>query len=171
MKKLTIILALVISAFAFSQAENSSIERKNDIMINPFVLLAGGIGFSYERVLNQDAGIGAATILVFDGSDSESTTSQFTAFYRYYLGKKNNATGFFVGPLIGFTDYRYYPLFSNELKHESLFGIGFNFGGKWYAKKNLLFEASLGFGRNLGSSSENDYPILSTGMLGIGYRF
>ena len=51
-------------------------------------------------------------------------------------------------------------------------GAGIGFGGKWVARRNIIFEASLGIARRFGMNSEySDTPVTGKGMLGIGYRF
>lgn len=176
MKKTISILALLLSISIFSQTENSSLERKNDLMINPIFLVLGIGNLSYERIITENSGIGVNTLFVIDNYvvDSDGSGFQLAPYYHYYFGKKT-ASGFFIGGFatISSSDvdtYHYSNTGSYYTKdRETAFGLGFKFGGKWILKNNLLFEVSTGIGRNFTSSNEN--KITSTGMLGIGYRF
>lgn len=177
MKKTISIFALLLSISMFSQTENTSLERKNDIMLNPIFLVLGIGNISYERILNENSGIGINTLFIIDNYviDSDSKVFQVAPYYNYYFGKKT-ASGFFIGAFASIsssdvetehfdTQSGYYY----TTNRETAFGLGFKFGGKWALKNHLLFEASTGLGRNFTSNIDN--KIISTGMLGIGYRF
>ncbi len=181
MKKV-LLLASLFSAF-FMNAQETSGERQNDIMISPIELIAGpALNFSYERLLNKDSGIGINAILLLDKKSTDSgTTTQISPYYRMYFGKKY-AAGFFVEGFVPITmssdrtyDYVYneYGYASSWTKDEknTTVGIGVGFGGKWIARNNIIFEASMSVGRRFGINEEYDSAITGKGMLGIGYRF
>lgn len=177
MKKTISILTLLLSISMFSQTENSSLERKNDIMINPIFLVLGIGNVSYERILSENSGIGANALFVIDNYvvDSSGSGFQLAPYYHYYFGKKT-ASGFFIGGFASISssdvEKEYFDTqsgYSYTTSKETAFGLGFKFGGKWILKNNLLFEVSTGIGRNF--TSDVDNKIISTGMLGIGYRF
>ena len=181
MKKLLLIASLV---FAFSaQAQEESSDRQNDIMISPIELIAGpALNVSYERLLNKDSGIGINAIVLLDNGDSDGgLQSQISPYYRMYFGKKY-ASGFFVEAFVPITMSNdsvyvpyygpgyYEPTYKNE--KNTTFGAGIGFGGKWVARRNIIFEASIGIARRFGMNSEyDDTPVTGKGMLGIGYRF
>ncbi len=176
MKKTILFLAICASSLIFAQTENSSLERKNDIMVNPIFLVLGVGNLSYERIINENSGIGVSTLFIIDDYvlDSDSSGFQLAPYYHYYLGKKT-ASGFFIGAFasISSSDVETYH-YSNTggyytTDRDTAFGLGFKFGGKWSLKNNILFEVSTGIGRNFSVNEDN--RIVGTGMLGIGYRF
>ena len=176
MKKKFLLLALLVSFLGFSQTKNLSIERKNDVMINPIFLVLGVGNISYERILNENSGIGVNTLFIIDDYfvTLDSNTFQLAPYFHYYFGKKP-ASGFFIGAFANISssdveNYHYSTTGSyHTIDKETAFGLGFKFGGKWSLKNNLLFELSTGIGRNLSGNTAD--KIVSTGMLGIGYRF
>lgn len=181
MKRLLLIASLVFAVSA--QAQEDASERQNDIMISPIELIAGpALNISYERLLNKDSGIGVNVAVLLDNNDEgDGLQSQISPYYRMYFGKKY-ASGFFVEGFIPITmsnDSVYIPYmgsgyYSSTYKYEknTTIGAGIGFGGKWVARRNIVFEASMGIARRFGMSSEyEDTPITGKGMLGIGYRF
>lgn len=182
MKQLLLIASLVFAVTLHAQEENS-VERQNDMMISPIELIAGpALNVSYERLLNKDSGIGINVMMLLDkGEDGDGIQSQISPYYRMYFGKKY-ASGFFVEGFIPITmsnDEIYVPYtssgsFVSTYKYEknTTIGAGIGFGGKWVARRNIIFEVSMGIARRFGMSSEyDDTPITGKGMLGIGYRF
>lgn len=177
---LTVVLTATINLKA--QEESTESVRQNDIMLSPIELIAApALNFSYERLLNENSGIGINGLFYLgnDGGDEYDMT-QISPYYRLYFGKKY-ASGFFVEGFVPITMtndtyYSYYagPGYSySETREEknTTIGIGVGFGGKWVARKNIIFEASLGIARRFGMDEKYDSSITGKGMLGIGYRF
>lgn len=180
MKKLLLSLSLILAVSLSAQdtsAEN--MVRQNDITLSPLELIAGpALNFSYERLLNKDAGIGLNTLILFADEEDFALRSQFSLFYRQYFGKKY-AGGFFVEGFVPITTSRdqqtvfnygggsYYATYS--YKDNTTIGAGIGFGGKWIARNNIVFEVSAGIARRFGDG--NFERITSKGLLGIGYRF
>lgn len=180
MKKLLLIASL---AFGFTaQAQEESSDRQNDVLISPIELIAGpALNVSYERLLNKDSGIGINVLALLDNNDDSGLKSQISPYYRMYFGKKY-AAGFFVEGFVpitmsndGIHTVNGGPGYFNTTvtyKKNTTIGAGIGFGGKWVARRNIVFEASMGIARRFGMNSEyNDTPITGKGMLGIGYRF
>ena len=181
MKKLLLIASLVFAVSAQAQEESS--DRQNDIMISPIELIAGpALNVSYERLLNKDSGIGINAVIILDNGDNNGgLQSQISPYYRMYFGKKY-ASGFFVEGFVPITMSNdsvyvpyygpgyYEPTYKNE--KNTTIGAGIGFGGKWVARRNIVFEASIGIARRFGMNEEySDTPVTGKGMLGIGYRF
>jgi len=189
MKKLFTILTVFITIFSLRAQElnsnqESGSERKNDIILDPILLIAVPmINVSYERLINKDMGIGVNAMVTL--SDEVDDFKQFSPYFRYYLGKKY-ASGFFFEGFVpvtiqkeGFynTTYdistnNYYYNYGNE-KSVTTVGIGFGVGGKWVIKNRLVIEASGGIARRFGNNVyEYDLgPVTGKIMGGIGYRF
>ena len=181
MKKLLFIASLVFAVSAQAQEEFS--DRHNDVMISPIELIAGpALNVSYERLLNKDSGIGINVAVLLDNNeDGDGLQSQISPYYRMYFGKKY-AAGFFVEAFVPitmsndavYTNYAGPGYFNTTVAYEknTTIGAGIGFGGKWVARRNIIFEASIGIARRFGLSSEyDDTPVTGKGMLGIGYRF
>lgn len=176
MKKAILFFAFCASTFILAQTENPSMERRNDIMVNPIFLVLGIGNLSYERIINENSGIGVNTLFIIDDYvvDSDGGGFQLAPYYHYYFGKKT-ASGFFIGAFASISSsevetYHYSNTGSYyTTDNDTAFGLGFKFGGKWSLKNNLLFEVSTGIGRNFSGNEDN--RIVGTGMLGIGYRF
>ncbi|WP_417428304.1 DUF3575 domain-containing protein [Halpernia sp.] len=177
MKKL-LFSALLLSTVAISaqETESQSSERQNDIMISPIELIGGAaLNFSYERLLNKDSGVGINGLFGFKDNDNNAF-SQISPYYRMYFGKKYGG-GFFVEGFVPITStkdggYNYYNGGGYTQKNpetNTTVGAGIGFGGKWVARKNIIFELSSGIARRFGSG--NFDKITGKGMLGIGYRF
>lgn len=180
MKKTFLAFAIVAGFLTINAQEESSAERQNDIMISPIELIAApALNISYERLLNKDSGIGINGLFDFQ-KDTENSASQISPYYRMYFGKKY-ASGFFVEGFVPITmtaDTRYkyvsgpgYYSSTPYSEKNTTIGLGVGFGGKWVARKNIIFEASIGIARRFGIDSSYDAPITAKGMLGIGYRF
>ena len=181
MKKLLLVSALV--AFCLNvQGQEMTAERQNDIMISPIEVIAGpALNISYERLLNENSGVGINVVYLLDNAgDDSGLQSQISPYYRMYFGAKY-ASGFFVEGFVPITssndgtyDYSagpgYYQSYFTPQKNTTV-GIGVGFGGKWVARKNIIFEASIGIARRFGMDSTYDSAITGKGMLGIGYRF
>lgn len=180
MKKTLLSLAMMFGLFVSAQeTESPSSERQNDIMLSPIELVLGAsLNLSYERLLNKDMGIGINGIFVFGDQGAGVIDTQISPYYRLYFGKKY-ASGFFVEafvPITTSTDSRYIfvdgPGYFNPTYKdvtETTIGGGIGFGGKWVARRNIIFEASAGIARRFGSEGSAEATL--KGMLGIGYRF
>lgn len=145
--------------------------KKNELKGNALFLVLGAAEFGYERLLNEDTGLGVAVFFV-QNSDTNPLFS-LTPYYRAYFGKKP-AAGFFVeGFSMLNSGVNYNRSYENQYimvkDSYSDLALGFGLGSKWIHKKGFLLEINAGIGRNLLS---NDSPKL-VGRLGIslGYRF
>lgn len=188
MKTKVLLLLLLSTYFCGYSQDNSTVSfKKNELKINAVMLIAGAFEITYERLLNEESGVGMAVFASFD--DNFDTKFSATPFYRFYFGKKP-AAGFFVegfGMLNayesqGYNDYDYTTGVLTEVvpdKRVVDFALGFGIGGKWVTSKGFVFELNAGVGRNLFNSSgdnnddyyEDDYQIVGRGGFSIGYRF
>lgn len=182
MKKLFTILTVLFTAInLFAQdlnsTQESASERKNDIVVDPILLIAVPmINVSYERILNKDMGVGLNAMITLD--DNVDKFTQFSPYFRYYMGGKY-AQGFFFEGFIpvttdSYSSYDYYSNGNFNYRDEKLttVGIGFGVGGKWIIKERLVIEASGGIARRFGTDRNNySEPVTGKIMGGIGYRF
>lgn len=179
-----LLLTAVFAATYNLHAQETQAEaaRQNDILVSPIELIAIPLlNFSYERLLNENSGIGINGMFYFgDDSEDEYRLNQVSPYYRMYFGRKY-ASGFFVEGFVPITMTKdtYYETFAGpgyfyqepRDENNTTVGIGIGFGGKWVARKNIVFEASTGIARRFGMPERYDSAITGKGMLGIGYRF
>ena len=176
MKKLFVLLCLTSSLFGFSQEKETTDFKRNELKGNALFLVLGAAELTYERLLNEDSGVGVS--LFFVAEDEFETNFSLTPYYRAYFGKKP-AAGFFVE---GFSmistgkngsNYEYDSINQNyytvEGKQFTDFALGFGLGSKWIHRKGFVFEINAGIGRNL--LSNNSPEVVGRGGITLGYRF
>jgi len=178
MKKLFVLICLTSSLFGFSQEKETIDFKRNELKGNALLLVIGAGEFTYERLLNEESGVGVS--LFFNYDDQFYTKFSLTPFYRFYFSKKP-AAGFFVegfGMMNSYDSYVYnnnsydpsMPYNSN-IEDRTDFALGFGLGSKWINKKGFLFEINAGVGRNLFNSNDTDNEIVGRGGITLGYRF
>lgn len=175
MKKQLLLLLCFVTLNLFAQEEAKTDFNRNEIKGNALFLVLGSFEATYERIINDESGIGLSLNIPF--TDNTDVNFSITTYYRFYFGKKP-ATGFFFegfGMLNQVDDYIYNYNSSFEDKSETItdFAIGLGLGGKWITKRGVLFEINAGVGRNLFSqyNDNRDYEFIGRGGITVGYRF
>jgi hypothetical protein len=177
MKKLLSLLLLCLSLFTigYSQETQKVNFLKNEIKVNALFLVAGALEVTYERILNEETGLGASVFIAI--TDDFNTKFALTPYYRLYFGKKP-AAGFFVegfGSLNSYDDSIYNWESNNYSSYRDVtrtdFALGFGLGSKWTNKRGFLLEINGGIGRNLFNSSDTDHQIVGRGGITLGYRY
>ena len=175
MKKILVVLCLSLLTFGYSQEKTKVDFPMNEIKGNALFLVAGALEVTYERILNEETGVGASVFIAI--TEDFDTNFALTPYYRFYFGNKP-AAGFFVegfGSLNSYDDSIYTGENSsfNYYKEVSRtdFALGFGLGSKWTTKSGFLFEINAGVGRNLFNSSDTDHEIVGRGGITLGYRF
>jgi hypothetical protein len=173
MKKIIAIACLSLFAFGYSQDKTDF--PKNEIKGNALMLVAGAFEVTYERILNEESGVGISLFVPYD-NDMDVNFS-LSPYYRFYFGKKP-AAGFFVegfGMLDSYTqpasDGDWDSNYVGPERNVTDFALGFGLGAKWITQKGFVFEINGGVGRNLFNSSGTDYEIVGRGGITLGYRF
>ncbi len=175
MKRLFVLLCLSIFTFGYCQDEEKIDFPKNEIKGNALLLVAGALEVTYERLLNEESGVGVSLFVPYD--NDIDTNFSLSTYYRFYFGKKP-AAGFFVEGF-GMLDSYTQPAsegdwFSNYVgpeKNVTDFALGFGLGGKWVTKRGFVFEINSGIGRNLFNSNGTDHEFVGRGGITLGYRF
>ncbi len=175
MKKFLVVLCFSVFTFGYSQDEKQTDFKRNEIKGNALMLVAGAFEATYERLLNEESGVGVSLFLPYV-NDFDIKFS-LTPYYRYYFGKKP-AAGFFVegfGMLDSYTqpasESDWISNYVGPEKDVTDFALGFGLGAKWVTKKGFIFEFNGGVGRNLFNSKGTDYEIVGRGGITLGYRF
>jgi Protein of unknown function (DUF3575) len=172
----TLFLLICLTGFSSFAQENEILEfKRNELKGNALFLVLGSFEATYERLLNEESGIGISVNIPF--TNDQDLVYSVTPYYRFYFGKKP-AAGFFLegfGMLNQVDDYVYdyngYYQDTNKTITDFAFGIGV--GGKWVSKRGVLVEINAGVGRNLFSeyNDTRDYEFIGRGGITVGYRF
>jgi hypothetical protein len=135
----------------------------------------GAVELTYERLINDDSGLGVS--LFFINDDEFESSFSLTPYYRAYFGKKP-AAGFFVEGFsminTGISDISYRsdnndnPIIIDRDRFTD-FALGFGLGSKWVHKRGFTFEVNAGIGRNL--LSRDSPEVVPRGGITLGYRF
>ena len=176
MKKIVLFVVLSFGMNLFAQEQEISDFKRNEIKGNALMLVLGNFEATYERLLNEESGLGiSASISLVDDID---VNFAITPYYRFYFGKKP-AAGFFAegfGMLNQVEDYIYNydgGTYNESYKTITDFAFGIGVGSKWISKRGVIFEINAGIGRNLFSeyNDERDYEFIGRGGITVGYRF
>lgn len=164
MKKLLMIL-LFLPILSIGQ-------ENNEVKINAFGLFRARIDFGYERILNDNSGIGSNFIY----QRNEKYT--LMPYYRFYTDHEGIAKDFFIEALAIYYREKYLPVDENEqpLSDEiwgSSIGIGAGFGEKFVLPSNIFIEAGLEAGilKTLSKSNQEQYGGMFRIFISAGYRF
>lgn len=178
-KSLFITIALfAVSLTSFSQEITNKTNKEetfNEIKLNGLYLIAGSFELTYERILNDESGVGISVFIPFDEEVKDDVNYYISPYYRFYFGKKP-AAGFFMegfGMLNSVNEFIYNSNLNDfEKKSITDFALGIGVGGKWVTNSGFVGELNLGFGRNLFNNYENS-DLKFVGKIGItlGYRF
>lgn len=142
MKNMILISALLISVAMYSQEDKLGISGKNEIKVNGLNTILGFPEISYERILNDESGMGFS--IGFSADDSIDYKFGVTPYYRFYFGKKRAAGMFLESNLSIFSAE------SDNNESENLIGGGFGIGigGKFLTNNGWIGELIVGAGRN-----------------------
>lgn len=165
-----LITAILICGAIFASAQETSTFPKNEIKTNLLNDLFRIVTLNYERLLNEESGIGLnLAVIAIEDSDANLTISPY---YRLYFGNKP-AAGFYVEGTGTFITYKSSIIDGDD---GITGGIGLAAGTKLLTKKGWVFEVFGGltrvfldsdiFGNDGGSGFA--YPRLG---LSIGKRF
>ncbi len=185
MRKTLFLTIMICSLVANSQETKEFDFNRNELKSNALFLILGQPEFSYERILNNESGIGVSVNFALE-KDFETSFS-LTPYYRFYFGKKP-AAGFFVEGFAmlntldiddeTYTSYDYptntYTTITDKGDSYTDFALGFGVGFKLLSKKGLVLEANAGIGRNILNPEKNDYfghTFVGRGGITVGYRF
>jgi len=177
MKNVLLLSFLMFSIFSVNAQENETNDhslKKNEIKINGLYLVVGAIEVTYERLLNEESGVGISVFLPIDDDINDDINYYISPYYRMYFGKKY-AAGFFVegfGLLSSvkktFSNFGDDVFFNEE--NVTNFALGIGVGGKWVTNRGFLAELNFGVGRNLFKGDSTEDFVGKVGIT-LGYRF
>ena len=172
MKKIIVLLCLTTSLLGYGQEKELIDFKRNELKGNALFLVLGAVEVSYERILNEDSGLGLS--LFYGKREDVNSFYYVTPYYRAFFGKKP-AAGFFVEGFAmvnsevetsSFYDGQKYVTTDKRLTD---FALGFGLGCKWVQKRGFVFEINAGAGRNL--FNNNVYEVVPRAGIALGYRF
>ncbi len=182
MKKYFTISFLLGTIFLNAQENQTPDFKKHEVKLNALYLILGAFEGTYEYAINEESSFGTSLTFTVDSQSADLNKAfALSPYYRFYFGKKP-VSGFYME---GFGMYEsvnrdnyYYDsdgVGSNVEEKVKAFSLGIGLGGKWYTKRNVMFEIGGGIGRNLSISSnipDTDYSRITGKIaIGVGYRF
>jgi hypothetical protein len=176
MKQLLSLFLILFTTLCFGQEEPKDKRYGlNEVKFNIGSSIFELFEFSYERILNNDMGVGlSANFLTEEGVNYRGA---ILPHFRFYPSEKQVASGFFLEANTGvifsendntiFIDNNGVATYGDE-SYVS-FGLGIAIGGKFVSKTGIFGEIYTGIGREFVDESFIEvYPRLG---LNFGYRF
>ena len=182
MKKIILTSFLFLFIFAVNAQEQDvtkNSQKQDEVKLNGLYLVLGAFEGTYERLLNEESGIGVSIFLPFDDDLNDDLNYYISPYYRFYFGKKY-AAGFFVEGFGMLNSYENNTVIINDLfdvvdtneGNVTDFALGIGIGGKWVTNRGMFAEINFGVGRNLFNSSDyDDYEFVGKAAISIGFRF
>ncbi|MBN4057903.1 DUF3575 domain-containing protein [Olleya sp. AH-315-K02] len=167
MKNAILLSFFILTIFSINAQNN---DKVNEVKLNGLFLVLGAVEITYERLLNDESGVGISVFLPIDNDVKDDIDYYISPYYRMYFGKKY-AAGFFVEGFGMLNSARDDSSFFSSGNKKTDFALGLGFGGKWITKRGFLAELNFGVGRNLFNTKENGNEIIGKGGITIGYRF
>lgn len=160
----------------YGQEQSDQDLSKNELKLNLAYGLFEIIEISYERILNNNMGVGfSGAYFLDDGSD---LTALALPFFRFYTSDDRHAKGFFIEANSGLvvSETEVITIFNEMNQEEEIsvedeysFGFGVAVGGKFVSDSGLFGEIYGGIGREFRDASDLEvYPRVG---LVMGYRF
>ena len=152
----TTLIALLISVSAFAQQDFP----RNEVRLNlATTALAFYPEIFYERIINQELGVGAS--LGLGGDENYWLNFNFTPFFRWYFGGNRETTrvaasGFFIEANASLFSYNNW-IWDRGYESHFTSGIGLGIGWKYLTNSNWVGELLIGGGRSF-SSNRGGYP-------------
>lgn len=175
----SLIMLFSMSLFAQEDDVQDDYIPSNEIKINALYTVIGAFDMTYERLLNEESGVGLNIFLPYDEDIKDDINYYISPYYRLYFGKKY-ASGFFIegfgllssvnDSVFEFSNDTNSTLFLREEKSTD-FALGIGAGGKWIANNGFVGEIGFGIGRNITNTTDNGDDFVAKIAISVGYRF
>lgn len=189
MKKILFSMMLFPSLI-FAQDSLKTKAKKNEITVNAFELVAGGVlPISYERFIDNGQSVSLKAYFFdkayADFGNSNNNVVSLQVYYNLYFSEKKQNAGFHFSPFLKYTkgnyinSYYYYDYSTNvgytksEKLNVNAAIAGFGIGYKYLWRKKLSFGLNIDLGRVLNEQNyykEREVVQIRTG-LNVGVRF
>lgn len=176
MKKQIATILLILISFAVNAQQSDDVMGNNELKLNVPLTIAGLPEINYERIVDDNVGVGFAVSVAVDKPQNMPYRFQFTPFGRLYFGKKK-AAGFFIEANMTaakqreiYTEWIWDTTGNYITVDRNSFNIGFGaaIGVKLMTKNGYVGDIFAGGGRLFGSSVMGGYFRIG---LTIGKRF
>lgn len=174
MKKIAILLLLFINFITFSQnetepkASDKDPIKFNELTLNAYLLIPGGFNVSYERIIDEETGIGIDVMFAFREYVGSDIKYYISPHYRKYFGKES-AKGIFIETFLAFNKIDRSAILSDRSFFDTDVAFGVASGQKWVSKNGFITSLYLGIGRNL--FKDYDFNLFLKFGISLGYRF
>lgn len=179
LKWLMLFSPFMLSSIVVNAQQSTPISQdlKNEVKVNLLGLAIGLPELSYERILNENMGIGVAVAAGIQNNKGYQEEYKFmiTPHYHYYFGKKYGNGFFLEANATVFSDDAAQADEGGIRKDKTYYGLGGGIGMKQIFGKGFVAELILAVGGKL-----NNNPINNKGIdlglyrrlgLSIGKRF
>jgi hypothetical protein len=189
--KTIFILSFLLPSLIIAQVDSTKSKiKKNELTINTFELIIGGVlPISYERFIDDGQSVSLKAYFFdkayADFGNSNNNVVSLQVYYNLYFSEKKQNAGFYFSPFLKYTkgnyvnSYYYYD-YSNNMgytKSEKLNVnaaiTGFGIGYKYLWRKKLSFALNIDLGRVLNEQNyykQREVVQIRTG-LNVGVRF
>jgi len=134
------------------------------IKTNPFSVIEGYIGVSYEKVVSPKSSYQISSFLGYDIEDVDGTAVGIDIGFKLFITKKNAPRGFYFMPHLG----------AVHNTSSSAINTGLDLGYQWRWSNNMVIDFA--FGPNVFHNLSNKPDEYYSGgdlnlVFGIGYNF
>ncbi|MFM7711085.1 MAG: hypothetical protein ACKO5C_09235 [Ferruginibacter sp.] len=173
------LIVFLLMTFGATAQQTDRLTRMNEIRLNIPMTIAGLPEINYERLMDDNLGLGVSVAIAVDNPDRMPYRTQLMTFGRLYFGKKKG-TGFYIEANMAgvqqkdrYTDWigvdsLGIPTYKTIEEKSFNLGFGAAIGVKLLAKNGYVGDLYAGGGRLFGTSVTNGYLRIG---LAIGRRF
>jgi hypothetical protein len=180
-KKKSMKRIIAFACFSFvtmvSQAQEATTDPRdgnNDVKINVLYGVLETLELEYERIINDNAGVGMAVNYWFN--DDSDLSFMAIPYFRFYPSEKHHGAGFFIEANLGVIgsknfDYTYDGTGIETRTEKDLvsMGAGVAVGGKFMSKSGFFGEVFGGVGREF--NDESYIEVYPRAGITLGKRF
>ncbi len=174
MKRILTIVALLIATLSGIAQDADPRDGNNDLKINVLYGVLETLELEYERILNDNVGVGLAASYWF--GDISDLNFIIIPYFRFYPSEKLHGSGFFIEAnlaVVGSRNFDYdYHSFGFETQTEKdivSMGAGVAVGGKFLSKSGFFGEVFGGVGREF--NDESYIEVYPRAGITLGRRF
>ncbi len=174
MKQLFTWALLFATVIAFGQ-ENNKEEPKEAIhelrlnMTN--LILLKGLNVSYEYFINEESTTGVSVYKSLNEDLDFYKTFSVTPYFRHFFSINSDQKKFFAEVFGMIHNGEQYLYSTEDNPNKTHFAMGISAGHKYVSDSGFVVETFFGYGRNLTSQDDDDFPLVGRGGISFGYQF
>ncbi len=172
MREIYFLLLFIGLSFSGICQEKPPEERSNEIRLNFLNALVGSVDFQYERLLNQNSGLGLNFGIGYGFEVPYNAIVKVNPLYRIFFGKQK-AAGFFIegNSRISYDKYDYYRYGKYTIRKEMNVGLGVGMGGKFMTSRGVVGTFMGGIGRFVTQRNGYGMKVYPLMEISLGKRF